>query len=152
MKSEDGEVDIDGEVVADLVGDYLFTDEAFIQNLSANRNVFQKQQDDSSTSAKRITQADLNKLLNSEISKTQKYVNSQFNSYIGLKTKDLYEFENIDEDVDSTNQVTPTDSTNTDTLSTVQTYQEVTHDDKKDANEETDNELQILEDELFNDE
>ena len=117
-----------------------------------NRNVFQKQQDDSSTSAKRITQADLNKLLNSEISKTQKYVNSQFNSYIGLKTKDLYEFENIDEDVDSTNKVTPTDSTNTDTLSTVQTYQEVTHDDKKDANEETDNELQILEDELFNDE
>ena len=117
-----------------------------------NRNVFQKQQDDSSTSAKRITQADLNKLLNSEISKTQKYVNSQFNSYIGLKTKDLYEFENIDEDVDSTNQVTPTDSTNTNTLSTVQTYQEVTHDDKKDANEETDNELQILEDELFNDE
>jgi hypothetical protein len=42
VKSEDGEVDIDGEVVADLVGDYLFTDEAFIQNLSANRNVFQK--------------------------------------------------------------------------------------------------------------
>ena len=31
------------EVVADLVGDYLFTDKAFVQKLSTeNRNVFQK--------------------------------------------------------------------------------------------------------------
>lgn len=30
------------EVVADLVGDYIFTDKAFVQNLSTNRNVFQK--------------------------------------------------------------------------------------------------------------
>ena len=34
--------DIDGELTADLVGDYLFTDPDFINNLSANRNVFQK--------------------------------------------------------------------------------------------------------------
>lgn len=37
------EADIDSELVADLVGDYLFTDEAFVKHLSAkNRNVFQK--------------------------------------------------------------------------------------------------------------
>lgn len=36
-------VNIDAEVVADLVGDYLFTDEDFINNLSTkHRNVFQK--------------------------------------------------------------------------------------------------------------
>lgn len=35
--------DIDAELTADLVGDYLFTDSDFINNLSANhRNVFQK--------------------------------------------------------------------------------------------------------------
>lgn len=35
--------DIDSELVADLVGDYLFTDESFIRELStAHRNVFQK--------------------------------------------------------------------------------------------------------------
>lgn len=35
--------DIDAELTADLVGDYLFSDEDFIKNLSANhRNVFQK--------------------------------------------------------------------------------------------------------------
>ncbi len=35
--------DIDAELTADLVGDYLFTDEAFLQNLSTkHRNVFQK--------------------------------------------------------------------------------------------------------------
>ena len=35
--------DINAELTADLVGDYLFTDENFIQNLSVNnRNVFQK--------------------------------------------------------------------------------------------------------------
>lgn len=37
------DVNIDSEVVADLVGDYLFTDEDFINNLSTkHRNVFQK--------------------------------------------------------------------------------------------------------------
>lgn len=37
------EEDIDSELTADLVGDYLFTDADFIKNLSANhRNVFQK--------------------------------------------------------------------------------------------------------------
>ncbi len=35
--------DIDAELTADLVGDYLFTDEKFVRNLSVNnRNVFQK--------------------------------------------------------------------------------------------------------------
>ena len=35
--------DIDAELTADLVGDYLFTDEDFVNNLSVqNRNVFQK--------------------------------------------------------------------------------------------------------------
>ena len=35
--------DVDAELTADLVGDYLFTDEDFIRNLSTkNRNVFQK--------------------------------------------------------------------------------------------------------------
>lgn len=35
--------DIDGELTADLVGDYLFTDEAFLKELSGkHRNVFQK--------------------------------------------------------------------------------------------------------------
>ncbi len=35
--------DIDAELVADLVGDYLFTDEKFVRNLSVNNhNVFQK--------------------------------------------------------------------------------------------------------------
>lgn len=35
--------DIDAELTADLVGDYLFSDENFVSNLSANhRNVFQK--------------------------------------------------------------------------------------------------------------
>ena len=38
----EGDVDIDAEVVADLVGDYLFTDEKFIKALSANKNVFQR--------------------------------------------------------------------------------------------------------------
>lgn len=34
---------VDAELTADLVGDYLFTDEGFISNLSANhRNIFQK--------------------------------------------------------------------------------------------------------------
>jgi hypothetical protein len=37
------DADIDGELTADLVGDYLFTDEGFIANLSTkHRNVFQK--------------------------------------------------------------------------------------------------------------
>ena len=37
------DADIDAELTADLVGDYLFTDEEFVKNLSANhRNVFQK--------------------------------------------------------------------------------------------------------------
>ena len=35
--------DIDSELTADLVGDYLFTDKDFVNNLSVtNRNVFQK--------------------------------------------------------------------------------------------------------------
>jgi hypothetical protein len=41
----DGDVDsqIEREIVADLVGDYLFTDKDFIRNLSTNhRNIFQK--------------------------------------------------------------------------------------------------------------
>lgn len=36
------DVDIEGELTADLVGDYLFTDEKFLNNLVANKNVFQK--------------------------------------------------------------------------------------------------------------
>ena len=37
------DADVDAELTADLVGDYLFTDSDFINNLSANhRNVFQK--------------------------------------------------------------------------------------------------------------
>ena len=37
------DADIDAELTADLVGDYLFTDAEFVSNLSANhRNVFQK--------------------------------------------------------------------------------------------------------------
>ena len=39
--------DINAELTADLIGDYLFTDEAFIKNLSTkNRNVFQKMYDE----------------------------------------------------------------------------------------------------------
>ena len=37
------DADVDAELTADLVGDYLFTDEDFIRNLATNnRNVFQK--------------------------------------------------------------------------------------------------------------
>jgi len=36
------DANIENEITADLVGDYLFTDEQFINNLSTNRNVFQK--------------------------------------------------------------------------------------------------------------
>ena len=40
---EGKDADIDAELTADLVGEYLFSDEAFVQHLSAkNRNVFQK--------------------------------------------------------------------------------------------------------------
>lgn len=41
-KATEADVDIEAEVVADLVGDYLFTDEKFIKALSANKNVFQR--------------------------------------------------------------------------------------------------------------
>ncbi len=44
---EDFEVKVNKELVADLVGDYLFTDEAFISRLSTeHRNVFQKVYDE----------------------------------------------------------------------------------------------------------
>ena len=37
------DADIDAELTADLVGDYLFTDEDFVRHLStSNRNVFEK--------------------------------------------------------------------------------------------------------------
>lgn len=36
----------EGEVVADLIGEYLFTDEEFINNLAANKNVFQRVYDE----------------------------------------------------------------------------------------------------------
>ena len=36
------DANLENELTADLVGDYLFTDEDFVKNLSANRNVFQK--------------------------------------------------------------------------------------------------------------
>ena len=36
------DADIDAELTADLVGDYLFTDKAFINNLTGNRTLFQK--------------------------------------------------------------------------------------------------------------
>ena len=43
----DAKAKIEREVVADLVGDYLFTDKAFVENLSTqNRNVFQKLYDE----------------------------------------------------------------------------------------------------------
>lgn len=38
----DDDIKIKGELTADLVGDYLFTDEKFIKSLTANPNVFQK--------------------------------------------------------------------------------------------------------------
>ena len=34
--------DVDAELTADLVGDYLFTDSGFIKNLTGNKNLFQK--------------------------------------------------------------------------------------------------------------
>ena len=37
-----GEKDIDSELAADLVGDYLFTDKNFITNLSKNKKLFQR--------------------------------------------------------------------------------------------------------------
>lgn len=36
------DLDIDGEIVADLVGEYLFTNEEYIRKLATKRNVFQK--------------------------------------------------------------------------------------------------------------
>lgn len=44
MVAKDGvkDLDIDGEIVADLVGDYLFTNEEYIRKLATKRNVFQK--------------------------------------------------------------------------------------------------------------
>ena len=38
----DGDAKIQKEVVADLVGDYLFQDEAFVRHLSQDGNLFQK--------------------------------------------------------------------------------------------------------------
>jgi len=44
---KDEDADIDAELTADLVGDYLFTDQDFVNNLSVkNRNVFQKVYDE----------------------------------------------------------------------------------------------------------
>jgi hypothetical protein len=40
------ETDIDKELTADLVGDYLFTDSKFIKHLTSDRNVFQKVYDE----------------------------------------------------------------------------------------------------------
>ena len=40
------DADIDGEITADLVGEYLFTDEKFIKSLTANKNLFQKVYDE----------------------------------------------------------------------------------------------------------
>ena len=40
------DTDIDGEITADLVGEYLFTDEKFIKSLTANKNLFQKVYDE----------------------------------------------------------------------------------------------------------
>lgn len=105
-----------------------------------NKNAFKKQQEGSSTSDKKITKTDLIKFLNNEILKTQKYVNSQFNSYIGLKTEDLYEFEHVDE------------SQTTNTSSTVRVTPKVTDDNIKITEEDTDSELQALEDELLSEE
>lgn len=36
------DTDIDAELTADLIGDYLFTDNNFINHLTTNRNLFQK--------------------------------------------------------------------------------------------------------------
>ena len=41
-KGVQGEEKIKNEVIADLVGDYLFTDADFVNSLSANKNLFQK--------------------------------------------------------------------------------------------------------------
>ena len=52
----DAAVKIQREVVADLVGDYLFTDKAFVQKLSTeNRNVFQKIWDEIKYLCKTVT-------------------------------------------------------------------------------------------------
>ena len=40
------DADIDAELTADLVGDYLFSDSGFIKNLTSNRNLFQKVYDE----------------------------------------------------------------------------------------------------------
>lgn len=40
------DTDIDAELTADLVGDYLFTDKGFITHLTTNRNLFQKVYDE----------------------------------------------------------------------------------------------------------
>jgi hypothetical protein len=40
------DADIDGEITADLVGEYLFTDEKFIKSLTTNKNLFQKVYDE----------------------------------------------------------------------------------------------------------
>ena len=40
------EADIDAELTADLVGDYLFSDKSFINHLTSNRSVFQKVYDE----------------------------------------------------------------------------------------------------------
>ena len=48
--------DVDAELTADLVGDYLFTDEDFVKHLSTqNRNVFQKMYDEIKYLLKQVT-------------------------------------------------------------------------------------------------
>ncbi len=41
-KLYEGKADIDSELTADLIGDYLFTDKAFVDHIVTNKNIFQR--------------------------------------------------------------------------------------------------------------
>jgi hypothetical protein len=55
ISPEEYEAKINAEVTSDLIGEYLFTDENFVNNLTANKNVFQKIYDEIKYLAKIVT-------------------------------------------------------------------------------------------------
>jgi hypothetical protein len=55
ISPEEYEAKINDEVTSDLIGEYLFTDEDFVNNLTANKNVFQKIYDEIKYLAKIVT-------------------------------------------------------------------------------------------------
>ena len=89
------DTDIDAELTADLVGDYLFSDSDFIKNLTGNKNLFQKIYDEIKYLCKIAT--------GKELTQIEKVKREFDNAWKQLSTKDINDASNETADVGTEN-------------------------------------------------